>query len=141
MDKIDISETNCTIKNVIRVIQAENRNHHKKVFVDCRPSDVFVYIISGSCQYEFENEESFTVKAGDIMYLANREKYSIYITSEDYRFIFCDFEFSESCERKSAVFTPKSDAYVESIFVKLLNTYNAQTKTCFSDCLSRIYNI
>ena len=141
MEKIDISETNCTIKNVIRVMRAENKNHHKKVYVDSRPSDVFVYIVSGSCQYEFGNGESFTVKAGDIMYLANRESYSIYITSENYRFIFCDFEFSELCTRKSAVFTPKSNTYVESLFVKLLNTYNAQTKTCFTDCLSLIYNI
>ena len=39
------------------------------------------------------------------------------------------------------MFTPKNDAAVESIFLKLLNTYNAQSKTCFTDCLSLIYSI
>ena len=141
MSKIDISQNYCAIKNVFRVIRAENKNRHRKSFVNSRPSDVFVYIVSGRCEYEFEDGESFVVKTGDIMYLSKEEKYSIYVTSESYKFIFCDFEFLEARERKSAVFTPKNDAAVESIFLKLLNTYNAQSKTCFTDCLSLIYSI
>ena len=140
MEKIDILKTNLTIKNVIRVIRAENRNCHKKFFVDGRPSDVFVYILEGSCNYVCEDGTTFTVKAGDIMYLANGEKYSIYI-NEDYRFIFCDFEFVETSPRRSAVFTPRHDSSAEKLFVRLLNLYNTQGKTYFTDSLSLIYSI
>ena len=140
MEKVDILKSNLTIKNVIRVIRAENRNCHKKFFVDGRPSDVFVYILDGNCSYVCEDGTTFTVKAGDIMYLANGEKYSICI-NEDYRFIFCDFEFEETAPRKSAVFTPKHDSSAEKLFVKLLNLYNTQSKTYFTDSLSLIYSI
>ena len=140
MEKTDISQTDLSIKKVLRVIRTENKNCHKKFFVDSRPSDVFVYILSGSCDYACEDGTTFTVKAGDIMYLANGEKYSIYI-NEDYRFIFCDFEFSEKIPCKSAVFTPKHDLSVENLFVKLLNIYNLQGNTYFTDSLSLIYAI
>ena len=74
MEKTDISQTNYTIKRVLRVIRTENKNCHKKFYVNCRHSDVFVYIISGSCDYSCEDGTVFTVIAGDIMYLASGEK-------------------------------------------------------------------
>ena len=141
MNSADISKNDFSIKKVIRVIQTENKNHHKKFIVDRRQCDVFVYIISGSSEYEFEDGSRFNVKAGDVMYLSNQEKYSIYITDENYRFIFCDFEFNESIKRKSAVFTPKNEFSVETLFIKLLNAYNLQARTYFQDSLSLIYNI
>ena len=137
----DISKNEFSIKRILRVIRTENKNHHKKFIVDRRPCDVFVYIISGSCEYGFEDGSHFNVKAGDIMYLSNQEKYSIYITDEKYRFIFCDFEFNDVIKRKSAVFTPKNDASAESLFIKLLNIYNLQSKTYFQDSLALLYKI
>ena len=141
MEKFDISETLFSIKRVLRVIRTENNNCHKKIFVNGRPNDVFVYIISGSCDYKCEDGTSFTVKAGDIMFLPNKERYSVYINEKNYRYIFCDFEFNEDLPKKSAVFTPKNSSFVENLFIKLLNTYNSQSKTYFTDSLSLIYNI
>ena len=141
MQKVDISQSDLSIKRVNRVICTENKNHHKRFYVDRRPCDVFVYIISGSCEYGFEDGSRFTVKAGDIMYLTKGEKYSLYINDENYRFIFCDFDFTEDVPRKSDVFTPKKDSGAENIFIKLLNTYNQYNKTYFTDSLSLIYNI
>ncbi len=140
MEKSDILQNNFLIKNVLRVINAENKNCHKRFFIDGRPSDVFVYILSGSCNYDCEDGTSFTVKAGDIMYLSRGERYTLCI-NEDYRFIFCDFEFSDDIPKKSAFFTPKHDHSAEKLFLKLLNLYNAQSKTYFTESLSLIYAI
>lgn len=141
MEKSDISETLFSVKKVLRVISAENKNYHKRVYVYGRPTDVFVYIISGSCDYRCEDGTSFTVKSGDIMYLPNGEKYSVYINEKNYKYIFCDFEFNEDVPKKSAVFTPKNNSLVENLFLKLLNTYNSQSRTYFTDSLSLIYSI
>ena len=140
MEKADILQNEFPIKRVLRVIRAENKNRHKRSYVEDRYSDVFVYIISGSCDYACEDGTRFSVKTGDIMYLAAGESYSLYI-NEDYQFIFCDFEFCEKRARKSAVFTPKDDSYAEKLFVKLLNLYNSQPKTYFTDSLTLIYSI
>jgi len=141
MEKSDISETLFSVKRVIRVIRTENNNYHKRAFIDGRPTDVFVYIISGSCDYRCEDGTCFTVKAGDIMYLPNGERYSVYINDKNYRYIFCDFEFNEAQPKRSAVFTPKNEFSAENLFVKLLNVYNSQTKTYYTDSLSLIYSI
>ena len=141
MEKHDISKSEFSIKRVIRVICTENKNHHKKFYVNTRSCDVFVYIISGSCEYGFDDGSRFTVKAGDIMYLTKGENYSLYINDENYRFIFCDFDFNEDLPRKSGVFTPKKDSGIENTFIKLLNTYNQYSQTYFTDSLSLIYNI
>ena len=71
MEKHDISKSEFSIKRVIRVICTENKNHHKKFYVNTRSCDVFVYIISGSCEYGFDDGSRFTVKAGDIMVAGN----------------------------------------------------------------------
>lgn len=141
MSSAEISKNEFSIKRVIRVIRTGNKNHHKKFIVDRRQCDVLVYIISGTAEYEFEDGSHFEVKAGDVMYLSNQEKYSIYITDENYRFVFCDFEFNECIKRKSAVFTPKNEFSVESLFVKLLNVYNLQSRTYFQDSLAILYGI
>ncbi len=65
----------------------------------------------------------------------------IYVNEENYRFIFCDFEFFDDLPRKSAVFSPKYDLGAEKLFVRLLNIYNAKEKTYFQDSLSLMYSI
>ena len=139
-ERADILQNDFSIKRVLRVIKAENKNCHKRSFVDGRPSDVFVYILSGSCDYVCEDGTSFTVKSGDIMYLSRGERYTLYI-NEEYRFIFCDFEFNDEIPKKSAFFTPKNDSSVEKLFMKLLNLYNTNGKTYFTESLSLIYSI
>ena len=78
MDIAEIAKNDFSIKKVIRVIRTGNKNHHKKFTIDRRQCDVFVYILSGSAEYEFEDGSHFTVRSGDVMYLSNMEKYSIY---------------------------------------------------------------
>ena len=142
MNKISIIENPLSIKKVIKVIEAQNNNCRKRLYSNGkRGCDVFVYVISGSCDYTCEDGTSFTVSAGDIFYLAKDEIYSLYIREENYRFIFCDFEFFDSLPRQSGVFTPKHDYSSEKLFIKLLNLYNSQPITYFADSLSVLYSI
>ena len=136
MDKTDITKTNLYIGKIINVIQASNKNHHKLLNINSRHSDAFVYIISGSCTYKFAHGDTFTANKGDILYLAHHADYTMYIHTEDYTFIFCDFEFTEASPRKSDIYTLGSTEYAENLFIKLL-----QHKGSFTDALSVLYNI
>ena len=108
----------------------------KLLNVKCRHSDAFVYILSGSCTYVFADGDTFTVNKGDILYLAHQADYTMHIHTNDYKFIFCDFEFNETSPRKSDVYTPHSPDYSENLFIKLL-----QNKDAFTDALSILYSI
>lgn len=57
-----------------------------------RYSDCFVYILSGRARYEF-SDYSFVVSAGEILYLPKGGVYEIEKLTDEYRFIFVDFDF------------------------------------------------
>ena len=141
MSKTDIAKNGLYIKRIINVIKADNPNHHRLLSVNGRHSDAFVYIVSGSCTYGFEDEKKFTVREGDILYLAHGAVYTMYIHSENYRFIFCDFEFDSDCARKSADYSAKNISDAENLFNKLLKFHTSPSKTSFAESMAMLYDI
>jgi len=71
MSKTDILHNNLYITKIRNVIKSFNKQYNKLLYVKSRRSDAFVYIISGSCTYNFDDGNEFTVRKGDIMYLSN----------------------------------------------------------------------
>ena len=141
MNKTDIMQECLCIKKIISVIQGKNTQHHKLLGVEGRHSDAFVYVICGSCTYRFNDGVEFKASAGDVFYLPYRSVYTMYIHSEDYKFIFCDFEFAEAGERYAALYSDQEQKNVDSLFIKLLNRYNSSSFNAHSECMSVLYNV
>ena len=134
-------QENLCIQKIITVIQGKNPNHHKLLTVKSRHSDAFVYVISGSCTYRFDDKTEFKVTAGDVFYLPYQSIYTMYIHTDDYKFIFCDFEFTELSARRSALYSHQDLNNVDSLFFKLLNRYRASAKNTYIECMSILYSI
>lgn len=141
MNKTDISKKPLYIKKLINVIKSEIPVHGKPLYVNGRHSDAFVFISEGSCIYKFNDGTEFTVNRGDILYLANQAVYSMHIQSANYKFIFCDFEFDCSSDRKSNVYTPQNISDTENLFIKLLKCFTAPSPSSFTNAVSLIYSI
>lgn len=141
MTQTDIARDPLYIKRIKRVIQSQNRNVLIKNTIHDRPCDALVYILSGSCSYQFEDGRISTVSAGDILYLASQSVYTMYVLTKDYRFIFCDFEFVGDAPRKCAVYTPETPAEAEHRFRKLLHVYKTINARTFSQCICLLYEI
>lgn len=141
MEKLDITQENLCIKKIISVIQGKNSNHHKLLRTNERHSDAFVYIISGSCTYQFDDKTEFQVNAGDVFYLPYKSVYTMYIHTDDYRFIFCDFEFDVTTSKYSAIFVNQNLKNIESLFIKLLNRYHSSSCNAYTECMSVLYSI
>lgn len=141
MEKLDILSTDFYLKKLIRVIKSEMNNRKQSVYVKGRHSHAYIYILSGSCSYNFNNEYKFTVNKGDILYLAQNAEYTFNVHTPNYRYIYCDFELNDNVLRKSNVYTPENTSDVENQFIKLIKTYNMFSKASFSKCISLIYNI
>lgn len=141
MDKKSIIQDNFCIKKIISVIKNNNSHHHKLLKVIDRHSDAFVYVIHGSCTYRFDDKLEFTVNTGDVFYLPHRSVYSMFIHTEDYRFIFCDFEFTDTHERKAVLFPYKSFKNLDTLFNKLLNCYHSPLGNTYTECMSILYHI
>ena len=138
---IDILKEDLYVKRVIGVIKAKNSNYSKQIEVNGRHSDAFVYILSGSCKYGFSDGSGFTAKEGDVLYLSRGACYTMLIGEDDYRFIFCDFEFDSEKERRCALITPKNASVTENLFNKLHNLYSQPSPTAFTDSLATLYSI
>ena len=141
MKKTDIMQENLCIQKIITVIQGKNPNHHKLLTVKSRHSDAFVYVISGSCTYRFDDKTEFKVTAGDVFYLPYQSIYTMYIHTDDYKFIFCDFEFAEPSARRSALYSHQDLKNVDSLFFKLLNRYRSSANNSYIECMSILYSI
>lgn len=141
MKKTDIMQENLCIQKIITVIQGKNPNHHKLLTLKSRHSDAFVYVISGSCTYRFDDKTEFKVTAGDVFYLPYQSIYTMYIHTDDYKFIFCDFEFAEPSARRSALYSHQDLKNVDSLFFKLLNRYRASANNSYIECMSILYSI
>ena len=138
MQKTDITESHIYIKNIINVVKSENTNHHKRICVNGRHSDAFVYIISGNCTYAFSDGTGFVANEGDVIYLAHNAVYSMYINTGSYRFIFCDFEFDSLYERKSGIYSGQKLTGIESVFTRLFHSHK---KSDITESVSLLYSI
>lgn len=140
MAKTDITKTKLHIENIENVISSDIKFNTKPLSVDGRHSDAFVYILEGSCKYTFSDGRTMTANKGDILYLANKSVYKMWILSEIYKFIFCDFTFSGSIDRISDIFnTQNSDT--ESYFRKLLKAFKQTGTYGFAESISLLYRI
>lgn len=140
MDKYSIIKDDLCIKKILAVIKGNNTNHHKKILLHGRHSDALVYVSEGSCSYTFDDGVSFVAKRGDVFYLPYQSVYTMYISTEDYRFIFCDFVFEEA-PTSAAIFHAEHSIDTEGLFVKLLNAYRSGSINKHTECMSILYNI
>ena len=140
MKCINITENNLIIKNILNVIKTFIPAS-KNIMVRGRKSDAFIYIISGSCKYEFDDSKSFTVNSGDILYLANNSNYKMYVGDKEYKFIYCDFEFYCQENRKSTLITPKDIFKAENLFKKLYKINSKPNINTFFESMSYLYQI
>jgi AraC-like DNA-binding protein len=65
----------------------------------------------------------------------------MYIYDENYKFIFCDFEFSDQSAKKAAVYSTEHSKHIDGLFVNLLNCYQSGTISSRADCMSILYRI
>ncbi len=139
VNKLDISENRLYIRKLTNVIK---RGMHKKGPFNTfgRHCDGFIYILSGSCTYTFDDGYTFTVKTGDILYLAHKAVYRMDVHG-DYNFIFCDFEFDDENLRKSDVYTPNHSDGAEDMFKRLYKCYTGASSNVFTDCMAILYGI
>lgn len=138
MEKVDIAHERLYVQRIINVIRSRNANCGRLLQVKNRYSDALVYIISGSCTYGFEDEDSFTVAAGDILYLSRGADYTMFIHGDDYRFIFCDFDFGGGDIRRCGVYRPQDIEGAENMFNRLLRQHG---ENAYAECMALLYGI
>ena len=77
----DITKNQLYITQLSRVVET---NLTKRYIPMDKPHsrDTFLYILSGTCIFTIDNGEVFQIRAGDVVYLAKNQDYSLEVTSD-----------------------------------------------------------
>ncbi len=105
----------------------------------CRPRifDGFIYILGGSCRYEFADKTGFEASAGDLLYLPFGGVYRMDVR-ERYDFICINFYFDRDGERKPDIFKLKDPVKAESLFYR---AWKNRAGASLAETMSLIYRI
>lgn len=138
--KIDILKNELYITSFRRVLK--NYVPQRKIIHTAgRKCDAMLFVLSGNCEYRFNDGTKFTVKAGDVFYLAKDSIYEMDVSEERYEVIFVDFLFDSPEERQSTRFSLQGEGEYERHFQRLLHTYVKKDAGYASRCLSELYRI
>lgn len=84
------------------------------------------YVISGECEYTTDELRRFTVKGGDVLYLAQNQLYTMDVKTNDYTVLVMDFTLDTADKLKSDRI--KTDNIeVKSVFEKIITLYNSES--------------
>ena len=133
---IDISKNEL----IIKAFEGGHKNYLEPKFIPfCRPRrcDAFVYILSGSCIYVFNDGRSFVAEAGNVIYLSGGAVYEMTVR-ERYDFICVNFFFDSKEPRKSDLFSSKDKETLENLFYR---TWRIQAGGSLPIKMSLVYRI
>ena len=138
MQKLDITASDLTVSEYINSF----RGFIPKRFIPYakpRPSNVFVFVLSGSCKYTFDDGTTFEAKKDGILYLSKGSIYEMDITCDKYEFFGVNFNFLTEAPRKSAFYLPLSPQNAEKLFSRLC--YNNINGAAFAQNMALLYQI
>ena len=141
MQKINITDGKLYIKEFLSAARSKIRFFQRANAVNNRFSDCLVFVIKGECKYTFDDATHFTVKEGDILYLAYGSSYKMQTPDSDFSVIFFNFFFDTERERKSAFFTLPQAVQAEGTFSRILKAYSSECESYIYECMSLAYKI
>lgn len=140
MTKEIITDTMLYIKQINGVFYHKRNPEQLFSQISSRYCDALLYVIEGTCQYVFDNKQTFTVEKGDAFFLPKGSSYTM-TTTGIYDVLYCDFNFDTIKPLKPDVYKYKNSIQIESLFRKLLNTYSSPSETSFHRSISLLYSI
>ena len=91
-----------------------------------RPNHCLAYVTSGECDYYTDEGRSFTVRGGDVLYLAQNQRYVINVKTNDYSVIVMDFLFDTTDKLKSDC-VKTDNPEIRTAFEKIITLYNSES--------------
>ncbi|MBQ6892793.1 MAG: helix-turn-helix transcriptional regulator [Clostridia bacterium] len=135
---IELCEARPHIIRLHRVVEGSLQKKFYPSKPQGRISDGFIYILEGKARYGF-SDYSFEVSTGEVMLLCHGSMYSINILSDNYKYIFVDFDFGENV--KSDIFSMTNVKGIESMFRRMLEKWRLQKPAAREDCMAILYSV
>lgn len=102
----------------------------------------FIYVLSGYARYQF-NDRTIDVKTGNILFLTKGCIYTIIVDSNDYHYIYVDFDIAPQCAAAlmPAVYEIRNHDMAEKLFTKMNSQWFHKKPAYLLQCKSILYDI
>lgn len=134
-----ITEQALEIKEVVSVTKGASPVSH--TVCESRKYDAFVYILSGSAEYTFQNKASAVAQAGDVMFLAKGSRYRMDVWEEGYTYLFADLLFDTPMPLENEIFRSRLFEKTAHLFRRAHRLFHIGTTEDLLYCKSVVYNI
>ncbi len=91
-----------------------------------RPSHCLAYVVSGECDYYTLEGNTFTVKSGNILYLAQNQRYVIDVKTDNYNVMVIDFYLNTDEKLKSDCIKTDNTSVLQ-LFEQIIQAYNSES--------------
>ncbi len=137
---MDITDHQLYITHFLRAVESRLT---KRVIPMSKPHhrDSLVYVKSGTTRVVLDDGRELNPKAGDVVYLAQEQDYSLEVISDVYEYIVCDFHFSSKERRFGQAFVLKNPPSAERLFRKLAASYSVISPNRKIRCMALLYQI
>ena len=126
------------IQDVNKITQTTEGTHRRS-----RPTDCFLYVLSGFAYYTFHNKTT-KIEKGNVVFFSRVNEYSATFPSDNFKAIYVDFFFENTVTPlQNEVFTSLNASSLENSFEKLNKLWisgNFSDKIYCKSLLYRIYS-
>ncbi len=137
---VDITKQRLYIMRFLRTVESHltrrmipmGRPHHR---------DSLVYVLSGTARFTLDDGRELAPEAGDVLYLAEAQDYSLEVLSDSYEYIVCDFHFFSKEPRFGQLFELKNPPSAERLFRKLASIHSIASPDRMPRCMALLYQI
>lgn len=103
--------------------------------------DSLVFVLSGTARFILDDGQELNPQAGDMLYLAMDQDYSLDVLSDVYEYIVCDFRFANKDRRHGQHFILKNPPAAERLFRKLAACHSVVSPDRKPRCMALLYQI
>lgn len=139
MKQYSITDTQPEILRILKIRTASMKKGYVFENKNGRPGECLICVVKGSAVYKTEQNETFSLSQGSVLFLRRGIHYSMSVTSSEYDFIFVEFHLScETYTLKNELFKPENPT---KLFTLLIEADAKKQHGSKITCLSMLYRI
>lgn len=141
MERIDVTKTNLCIREFQEARQSSSTYRGRTTRVNLRGCDGFLHVEYGSCIYTVDGGPQFTVRPGDVFYLAADASYTLDLQTQRFSCRYFNFLFDAPAPRLCFACTPPEGMGARALFSRMLRVYRSAEAGNFHECMALAYQI
>ncbi len=141
MQQMSFLELQPEILKILKIRAASMKQNGTYTQPSGRPGDCLIYVVEGQSVYQTQDGKTFSLMPHSVFFIPCNTPYSMQALSEEYSYIFVEFQFAASALPLKCELFPNDTANFKELFRKMLETDSQKKVNAKISCISMLYRI